>query len=194
MQEYDEVRKVSILPRGDAGGVTYFQPSTDDVGMYTKDYLLSQIKVALGGHAAEEIVYGREHVTTGASSDFQQTFAIAREMVTTYGMSETIGKMNINTDLISPVTSNHIDIEVHDIVENCYTEVKKLLNTYRVKLEHLKEILVEEEIVDGSVVYGMIASCDLKSHVNSKDDTIQKYIDAYDSFDQYRDGDDIILP
>ena len=103
-------------------------------------------------------------------------------------------KMNINTDLISPVTSNHIDIEVHDIVENCYTEVKKLLNTYRVKLEHLKEILVEEEIVDGSVVYGMIASCDLKSHVNSKDDTIQKYIDAYDSFDQYRDGDDIILP
>ena len=194
MQEYDEVRKVSILPRGDAGGVTYFQPSTDDVGMYTKDYLLSQIKVALGGHAAEEIVYGREHVTTGASSDFQQTFAIAREMVTTYGMSETIGKMNINTDLISPVTSNHIDIEVHDIVENCYTEVKKLLNTYRVKLEHLKEMLVEEEIVDGSVVYGMIASCDLKSHINSKDDTIQKYIDAYDSFDQYRDGDDIILP
>ncbi len=194
MQEYDEVRKVSILPRGDAGGVTYFQPSTDDVGMYTKDYLLSQIKVALGGHAAEEIVYGREHVTTGASSDFQQTFVIAREMVTTYGMSETIGKMNINTDLISPVTSNHIDIEVHDIVENCYTEVKELLNTYRVKLEHLKDILIEEEIIDGSVVYGMIASCDLKSHVNSKDDTIQKYIDAYDSFDQYRDGNDIILP
>ena len=194
MQEYDEVRKVSILPRGDAGGVTYFQPSTDDVGMYTKDYLLSQIKVALGGHAAEEIVYGREHVTTGASSDFQQTFAIAREMVTTYGMSETIGKMNINTDLISPVTANHIDIEIHDIVENCYTEVKELLNTYRVKLEHLKDILVEEEIVDGSVVYGMIASCDLKSSIKSKDDTIQTYIDAYDSFDQYRDQDDIILP
>ena len=194
MQEYDEVRKVSILPRGDAGGVTYFQPSTDDVGMYTKDYLLSQIKVALGGHAAEEIVYGREHVTTGASSDFQQTFAIAREMVTTYGMSETIGKMNINTELISPVTANHIDIEIHDIVENCYTEVKELLNTYRVKLEHLKDILVEEEIVDGGVVYGMIASCDLKSSIKSKDDTIQTYIDAYDSFDQYRDNDDIILP
>ena len=195
MKEYDEVRKVSILPRGDAGGVTYFQPSTDDIGMYTKDYLLSQIKVALGGHAAEEIVYGREHVTTGASSDFQQTFAIAREMVTTYGMSETIGKMNINTELISPVTANHIDIEVHDIVENCYTEVKKLINKYRVKLEHLKDILVEEEIVDGRIVYEMVASCDLKSVViQNKDDTIQKYIDAYDNFDQCRDGDDIILP
>jgi len=194
MQEYDEVRKVSILPRGDAGGVTYFQPSTDDVGMYTKDYLLSQIKVALGGHAAEEIVYGREHVTTGASSDFQQTFAIAREMVTTYGMSETIGKMNINTDLVSARTLSHIDIEVHDIVEGCYTEVKELLNHYRVKLEHLKDMLVEEEIIDGSVVYGMIASCDLKSSIESKGDTIQTYIDAYDSFDQYRDRDDIILP
>jgi cell division protease FtsH len=193
MREYDEVRKVSILPRGDAGGVTYFQPSTDDIGMYTKDYLLSQIKVALGGHAAEEIVYGREHVTTGASSDFQQTFNIAREMVTTYGMSETIGKMNINPDLISPVTANHIDIEIHDIVENCYTEVKELLNTYRVKLEHLKEILVEEEIVDGSVVYEMIASCDLRSRVKPIS-SLRTFKDAFDSFDSYRDGDDIILP
>ena len=184
MQEYDEVRKVSILPRGDAGGVTYFQPSTDDVGMYTKDYLLSQIKVALGGHAAEEIVYGREHVTTGASSDFQQTFAIAREMVTTYGMSETIGKMNINTDLVSARTLSHIDIEVHDIVEGCYTEVKELLNQYRVKLEHLKEILVEEEIVDGSLVYEMIASCDLRDQLKSKDATMQAYMDAYDSFEE----------
>ena len=194
MREYDEVRKVSILPRGDAGGVTYFQPSTDDIGMYTKDYLLSQIKVALGGHAAEEIVYGREHVTTGASSDFQQTFNIAREMVTTYGMSETIGKMNINPDLISPITANHIDIEIHDIVENCYTEVKELLNTYRVKLEHLKEILVEEEIVDGSLVYEMIASCDLRDRLKPKDATMQVYMDTYDSFDTCRDGDDIILP
>ena len=193
MREYDEVRKVSILPRGDAGGVTYFQPSTDDIGMYTKDYLLSQIKVALGGHAAEEIVYGRDHVTTGASSDFQQTFNIAREMVTTYGMSETIGKMNINPDLISPVTANHIDVEIHDIVENCYTEVKELLNTYRVKLEHLKEILVEEEIVDGSVVYEMIASCDLRSRVKPMG-TLRTFKDAFDSFDSYRDGDDIILP
>jgi len=102
--------------------------------------------------------------------------------------------MSIDPNNISPRTASHIDIEVHDIVENCYTEVKELLNTYRVKLEHLKDILVEEEIVDGDVVYGMIASCDLKSRIKSKDDTIQKYIDAYDSFDQYRDNDDIILP
>jgi len=194
MKEYDEVRKVSILPRGDTGGVTYFQPATDDIGMYTKDYLLSQIKVALGGHAAEEIVYGREHVTTGASNDFEQTFKIARNMVTTYGMSETIGKMNIDPNYVSPRTASHIDIEIHDIVEVCYTEVKELLKTYRVKLEHLKDILVEEEIIDGRLVYEMIASCDLKNIEESKGDTIQTYKDAYDSFDQYRDGSDIILP
>ena len=194
MKEYDEVRKVSILPRGDTGGVTYFQPSTDDVGMYTKDYLLSQIKVALGGHAAEEIVYGREHVTTGASSDFEQTFRIARDMVTTYGMSETIGKMSIDPNNISPRTASHIDIEVHDIVENCYTEVKELLNCYRVKLEHLKDILVEEEIVDGSIVYGMIASCDLISRL----DTEEMFEDACDNVKGWNDlcDDDgnIILP
>jgi len=76
----------------------------------------------------------------------------------------------------------------------CYKEVKDLLNTYRVKLEHLKDILIEEEIVDGRIVYEMVASCDLKSCIKNKDDTIQAYIDAYDNFDHYRDGDDIILP
>jgi len=73
----------------------------------------------------------------------------------------------------------------------CYTEVKELLNNYRVKLEHLKDILVEEEIVDGSVVYEMVASCDLRNH---KTNDLRNFEDAFDSFDQYRDQDDIILP
>ena len=163
MPEYDEVRKVSIIPRGDAGGVTFFQPATDEIGMYTKEYLLSQIKVALGGHAAEEIVYGKDRVTTGASSDFQQTYKIAREMVMAYGMGKTLGKVNVDPNTLSSDMSNRIDVEVVCLVEECYKEVLNLLKMYRVKLEHLKDILVEEEIVDGSVVYGMIASCDLKN-------------------------------
>jgi len=163
MPEYDEVRKVSIIPRGDAGGVTFFQPTTDEIGMYTKEYLLSQIKVALGGHAAEEIVYGKDRVTTGASSDLQQTYKIAREMVMAYGMGKTLGKVNVDPNTLSSDMSNRIDVEVVCLVEECYKEVLNLLKMYRVKLEHLKDILVEEEIVDGSVVYGMIASCDLKN-------------------------------
>ena len=163
MPEYDEVRKVSIIPRGDAGGVTFFQPATDDIGMYTKEYLLSQIKVALGGHAAEEIGDGKDKVTTGASSDFQQTYKIAREMVMAYGMGKTLGKVNVDPNTLSSDMANRIDVEVVCLIDECYKEVLNLLKMYRVKLEHLKDILVEEEIVDGSVVYGMIASCDLKN-------------------------------
>jgi len=117
----------------------------------------------LGGHAAEEIVYGKDRVTTGASSDFQQTYKIAREMVMAYGMGKTLGKVNVDPNTLSSDMSNRIDVEVVCLVEECYKEVLNLLKMYRVKLEHLKDILVEEEIVDGSVVYGMIASCDLKN-------------------------------
>src|SRR5210317_1864512 len=182
MPEYDEVRKVSIIPRGDAGGVTFFQPSTDDIGMFTKEYLLSQIKVALGGHAAEEIVYGKDRVTTGASSDFQQTYQIAREMIVTYGMGSTLGKLNADLNSLSSDIKNRIDTEVVCLVRDCYKEVLDYLKKYRVKLEHLKDILVEEEIIDGSVVYQMIATCDLNCKNNSEE--LQNYHDALDTFEK----------
>jgi cell division protease FtsH len=182
MPEYDEVRKVSIIPRGDAGGVTFFQPSTDDIGMFTKEYLLSQIKVALGGHAAEEIVYGKDRVTTGASSDFQQTYQIAREMIVTYGMGSTLGKLNADPNSLSSDMKNRIDTEVVCLVRDCYKEVLDYLKKYRVKLEHLKDILVEEEIIDGSVVYQMIATCDLNCKNNSEE--LQNYHDALDTFEK----------
>ena len=160
MPTYDEVRKVSIIPRGDAGGVTFFQPATDDRGMYTKEYLLSQIKVALGGHAAEEIVYGKESVTTGASSDFAHVYMIAREMVLNYGMSEAIGKINVQMDTLSQQTSYLVDLEVHRITDECYVDVIELLSIHRADLTRLMDILVEQEIIDGKVVYDMIKNVD----------------------------------
>ncbi len=160
MPTYDEVRKVSIIPRGDAGGVTFFQPATDDRGMYTKEYLLSQIKVALGGHAAEEIVYGRESVTTGASSDFAHVYMIAREMVLNYGMSDAIGKINVQMDTLSQQTSYLVDLEVHRITDECYADVIELLSIHRADLTYLTDILVEQEIIDGKVVYDMIKNVD----------------------------------
>src|SRR5210317_2428029 len=156
MPSYDEVPKVSIIPRGDAGGVTFFQPASDERGMYTKEYLLSQIKVALGGHAAEEIVYGRESVTTGASSDFAHVYMIAREMVLNYGMSDAIGKINVQMDTLSQQTSYLVDLEVHRITDECYADVIELLSIHRADLTHLTDILVEQEIIDGKVVYDMI--------------------------------------
>src|SRR6056300_452552 len=156
MPEYDEVRKVSIIPRGDAGGVTFFQPATDDRGMYTKEYLLSQIKVALGGHAAEELMYGKDNVTTGATSDFSQVYAIAREMVVNYGMSEAIGKINVQDGSLSQQTAYLVDLEVHRISDECYVDVMELLSKHKEELEELKDILIRDEIIDGKVVYDMI--------------------------------------
>jgi len=156
MPSYDEVRKVSIIPRGDAGGVTFFQPSSDERGMYTKEYLLSQIKVALGGHAAEELMYGKDNVTTGASSDFAQVCAIAREMVTTYGMSEAIGKINTDANTLSQQTAYLVDLEVHRITDECYSEVLDILSSRKTDLVALKDILIRDEIIDGKVVYDMI--------------------------------------
>lgn len=159
MPEYDEVRKVSIIPRGDAGGVTFFQPVTDDVGMYTKEYLLSQIKVALGGHAAEELFYGKNRVTTGATSDFSQVYAIARQMVLNCGFSTVVGKINVDERYMSATTMRLVDMEIKRIVDECYDEVMKLLRANKGKLEQLKDILIDQEIVDGDVVYEMVASC-----------------------------------
>ena len=168
MKEYDTVRKVSILPRGSTCGITYFQPSTDDTGLYTKDYLLSCIKVALGGYAAEEIVYGKNNVTTGSSNDLEQTFTIAREMVTTYGMSDVVGKMNIKPELMSYHISKSVDNEIRSIIDSCYYEVIRLLKKHRNKLDALKNILVDKEIIDGSVVYEMFALSDSQDIILKK--------------------------
>lgn len=154
MPDYDIVRKVSIIPRGDAGGVTFFQPSEENAesAMYTKEYLTSQITVALGGRAAEEIVYGPERITTGASGDYAQVYAIAREMLTTYGFSP----YNFDYRNMSGEASRLIDMEIDKLVDACYKDAKACLNTQRRELESLKDKLLEEEIVDGEWVYAML--------------------------------------
>src|SRR5210317_2047812 len=149
--DYDTVRKVSIMPRGAAGGVTFFQPSDENAesAMYTREYLLSQIRVALGGRAAEEVVYGREKVTTGASSDYAMVYQIAREMLTTYGF----GTHKFDYTQMSPEATYLVDMEINDLVEKCYDDTVSMVLEHREELEQLKDKLIEEEIVDGQWVY-----------------------------------------
>jgi cell division protease FtsH len=158
--DYDTVRKVSIIPRGAAGGITFFQPSEEnaDSAMYTKEYLLSQIKVALGGRAAEEIIYGKYKVTTGASSDYAMVYQIAREMVTTYGL----GRYKFDYRNMSSDSAALVDDEIDDIINDCYDDTIRTLKTNMYQLERLKEKLIEEEIVDGDWVYELFgkARCD----------------------------------
>lgn len=157
MKGYEKVRKVSIVPRGDAGGITFFQPDKDEVKMMTKDYMLSQIKVALGGHAAEELVYGKDHVSTGATSDFSKVYEVTREMVVSYGFSEAVGKLNVKGHNLSQDTMYYLEKEMMDIVSSCYNETLQLLTTRRKKLDSLADKLLDDEIIDGEFVYYLVA-------------------------------------
>jgi cell division protease FtsH len=154
LPDYDTVRKVSIIPRGDAGGVTFFQPSEENAesAMYTKEYLTSQIIVALGGRAAEEIIYGQDRITTGASGDFAQVYMIAREMLTTYGFSS----YNFDYRRMSDEASRLVDMEIDKLVDLCYKEAFGILGANKRQLELLKDKLLEEEIVDGQWVYDLV--------------------------------------
>ena len=154
--EYDTMRKVSIIPRGDAGGVTFFQPSEEnaDSAMYTREYLISKVMVALGGRVAEEIMYGPNRITTGASSDYAQVYMIVREMVTTYGL----GKYNFDYRNMSQEAAHLVDLEINSIVEECYKGTKEILMMHRPQLEKLKNKLIEDEIVDGQWVYDLFCN------------------------------------
>jgi len=160
-QGADPVRKISIIPRGMALGVTFSAPDADRFN-YSKDELLAKIKVSLGGRAAEEIVYG--DVTTGAESDIQQLTEIARGMVGRWGMSEVIGPLTVipsdgrgpllpGASEVSAGTQQKIDDEVRRIVGEAYEQVVTLLTENRAKLESLAQALLEHETLDEDDAY-----------------------------------------
>jgi cell division protease FtsH len=157
----DPVRKVSIIPRGMALGVTLSAPDLDKAN-YEESYLLTKIKVALGGRVAEEIVYGT--ITTGAESDIEQLTGIARAMVGRWGMSRSLGPvatlpseargpMLPGTAEVSQETQRLIDLEVQRIVEESHQQVTALLTEHRDKLESLVAGLLEEETLDQDAAY-----------------------------------------
>jgi cell division protease FtsH len=152
----DPVRKVSIIPRGMALGVTFSAPDADRFS-YDREYLRGRIKVALGGRVAEEIVYGT--ITSGAESDIQQLTAIARSMVARFGMSEAIGPVAVDGAMpqnmllpgaaeSSEATRQLVDVEVRRIVDECHQQVTALLLQGRDKLDALVQALLERETLD----------------------------------------------
>jgi cell division protease FtsH len=157
----DPVRKVSIIPRGMALGVTLSTPDSDRVS-YSLEELQAKIKVALGGRVAEEVVYGA--ITTGAESDIQQLTMIARQMVGRWGMSTTIGPVAVLPDEgqgmflpgaseTSQETQRVVDQEVHELVESAHREVTRLLEEHREQLESLAQALLEAETLDAPEAY-----------------------------------------
>jgi cell division protease FtsH len=178
MPDYDPVQKISIIPRGRAGGLTWFTPSEErmDSGLYSRSYLQNQMAVALGGRVAEEIVFGEEEVTTGASNDLQQVARVARQMVTRFGMSERLGPvalgrqqggMFLGRDIMaerdfSEETASAIDDEVRNLVEQAYRRAKAVLGENRAILNQLAQMLVERETVDSEELQDLLAVSDVK--------------------------------
>lgn len=141
---YDKIRKISIVPRGPAGGVTYFEPAHEH-GLVTREYLENQIMVALGGRIAEEIVFGPESVTNGASGDFARVTEIAREMITTYGFSDSLAPMNLED---SEGLVAEIDVEVNNLVKELYERATSLLEHNESTLHSLAAELLEKETLN----------------------------------------------
>jgi cell division protease FtsH len=157
----DPVRKISIIPRGLALGVTFAAPDADRFN-YSEEELLAKIKVALGGRVAEEVVFG--DLTTGAESDIQQLTQIARQMVGRWGMSETIGTVAViptdgqgpllpGVSEVSPETQQLIDEEVRRLITKAQDEVVVLLRENRDKLDSLAEALLEHETLEQNEAY-----------------------------------------
>ena len=157
----DPVRKVSIIPRGQALGVTLATPETDRFN-YARDDLIARIKVALGGRAAEKVVFG--DVTTGAESDIQNLTQVARGMVGRWGMSDAIGPVAVTDGRqdggllpgaipASSPTQQLVDEEVRKIVDSAEREVIELLERERDRLEALARALLERETLDQPEVY-----------------------------------------
>jgi len=165
MPEYDPVTKISIVPRGAAGGLTFFAPSEErlESGLYTRSYLENQMCVALGGRIAEELIFGAENVTTGASGDFQQVTRTAKMMITQMGFSKELGQIaygggggpsflgaSAGQDAdYSGQTADIIDKEVKELVNRAYRRAKDCLQTNVDMLHTVAERLIEKENMDG---------------------------------------------
>ena len=178
MPDYDPVQKISIIPRGNAGGLTFFTTSEErmESGLYSRAYLQNQMAVALGGRVAEEIVYGEDEVTTGASNDLQQVASTARQMITRFGMSDTLGPvalgraqggMFLGRDIaaerdFSENTAATIDQEVSELVDVAYKRATKVLVDNRAVLDELADMLVEQETVDAEELQELLITRDVR--------------------------------
>ncbi|WP_310429781.1 ATP-dependent zinc metalloprotease FtsH2 [Chamaesiphon sp. VAR_48_metabat_135_sub] len=166
---HDPLQKVTLIPRGQAAGLTWFTPS-EDQSLISRTQLRARISGALGGRAAEEIVFGDSEVTTGAGGDLQQVTSMARQMVTRFGMSK-LGPLSLESQSgevflggnwgarseYSDEVAAQIDQEVRVIVNKCHEEALQIMRDNRTVIDRLVDILIEKETIDGEEFRQIVA-------------------------------------
>jgi cell division protease FtsH len=169
VKDHDPVQKVTLVPRGQARGLTWFSPSEDQM-LISRSQIMARISGALGGRAAEEVVFGDAEVTTGAGNDLQQVTSMARQMVTRFGMSD-LGPLSLEgqssevflgRDLMmrseySEEISSRIDAQVRSIVEHCYDEARQIIRSNRTVVDRLVDLLIEKETINGDEMCKIVA-------------------------------------
>ena len=197
MPEHDPVYKVSIIPRGRALGVTMYLPEQDRVSQ-SRQYLLSNISTLFAGRIAEDMIFGKDRVTTGASNDIERATDIARRMVTRWGFSKRLPPMQYERDNdaaaylgggttqmvpVSDDTRRIIDEEVSEIINSCYKKAQELLENNRDVLESMKDALMKYETLDGLQIDDLMARRPVRAPTTDYDPA-KNYADVADKKDQ----------
>ena len=169
VKAHDPVQKVTLIPRGQAQGLTWFSPDEEQM-LVSRAQLKARIMGALGGRAAEDVVFGYEEVTTGAGGDIQQVASMARQMVTRFGMSDLgpvaleggnqevfLGRDLMTRSDVSDAIAKQIDEQVRAMVKRCYDQTVELVAEHREAMDQLVERLIEIETMDGDEFRAMVS-------------------------------------
>lgn len=166
---HDPVEKVTLIPRGQAKGLTWFTPD-EEQGLISKTQLFARITGLLGGRAAEEVIFGDDEITTGAGNDIERVTSLTRQIVTKFGMSELgpialegdeqpifLGNDTVNRSEYSQEIAEKIDLQIQKIVSQCYENAKKIITDNRALIDNLVDQLIEKETIDGDVFRQVVA-------------------------------------
>jgi cell division protease FtsH len=169
VKDHDPVQKVTLVPRGQAQGLTWFAPDEEQM-LVSRSQLKARIMGALGGRVAEDLVFGHAEVTTGAGGDIQQVASMARQMVTRFGMSDLgpvsleagnqevfLGRDLMTRSDVSDSISRRIDEQIRSIVDLCYRDTQALVASHRDCMDRLVEMLIEKETLDGDEFRAVVA-------------------------------------
>jgi cell division protease FtsH len=169
IKDHDPLQKVTLVPRGQARGLTWFMPA-EDQGLISRSQITARMAGALGGRAAEFVVFGDSEITTGASNDLQQVTGMARQMVTRFGMSD-LGPLSLESQTgevflgrdwmsrseYSEEIACRIDAQVRELIKHAYEEAIRIMRENRTVIDRLVDLLIEKETIDGEEFRQIVA-------------------------------------